>query len=298
MVRWPRPTRRRAIVSFAVPATLIGVAFLGVNVAQNGSPFLTSYVRLQQYMQDVNYRNMGWSAEAPPVPISLYILPNMNLGQALAKTTVALVRLVFDLFGSPLLIVLVGLAWATKSARLPRLAVLGFVAMHFFMFDSGIDSFGPVHYFEMSLPLLLLCGIGFGQLAAIARDRRPALPRSWPFAVVVSVVAVSLVGFVPVRLRTLEVIAANVNAPANAVRDAGISNAVIFTGRPFINQQCSPPTRHFVFFRPNNDPALKNDVLWVNDLGWEQDRELMRYFEGRTGYVMVWESCRLEFRKL
>jgi hypothetical protein len=298
MLRWPVLTRRRAIVSFAAPAALMAAAFLGVNASQNGSPFLTSYVRLQQYMGEVNYQNVGWRVEAPPVSIGTYILPHADFGTALAKSSIALMRLVFDLFGSPLVILLAALSWGTRSARLPALAAVGFVAVHFFLHDSGVDSFGPVHYFELSLPVLLLCAVGFGRLATLARDIRPDLPPSWPMAVMVSVVIVSLVGFAPVRLATLSVVAANVNGPVEALRDAGISHAVIFTAVPFVSQQCIDPARHFVFFRPNNDPELKNDILWVNDLGRERDHELMRYFPGRAAYVMTWESCKPRFQRL
>ena len=297
-IRWPVAVRRRAVVSFAVPAGLMALAFLYVNVAQNESPLLPSYVRMQQFMREVNYRNVGATGEVAPGAVGRYILPNAQVGEALAKTTVALVRLAFDLFGSPWLILLAGFAWAAKSARLAWLSALSFVGVHFFINDSGIDTFGPVHYFELSLPLLLLSGVGLARLTVITRTVWPNLPRSWPMAAVVAVVLVSLAGFVPVRLAAIKVIADSVNSPANAVKAAGISNAIVFTPGRFITQQCIAPTRHFVFMRPNNDPALKNDVLWVNDLGLNQDLELMRHFPGRQGYVLEWVRCHPQLRRL
>ncbi|HEY3381647.1 MAG TPA: glycosyltransferase family 39 protein [Vicinamibacterales bacterium] len=298
LTRWPANTRRVALLSFAAPTLVMAALFLGVNVAQNGSPFVASYARLQDYMREVNYRNVGWSPQSPPLALRDYILPNREVGRALAATTVALVRLVFDLFGSPLCVVLVGLAWAVRSARLAWLSALSYVLVHFFLSEAGIDSYGPVHFYEMSLPLLLLCGIGFARLVVLVGEWRPAAPASWPLAIVASLVLVSLVGFAPVRLDALKRIASNVNAPADAVREARISNAVIFTTGFFAPQECITPTRHFVLFRPNNDPDLKNDVLWVNHLGWEQDHQLMRYFPDRVGYLLTWSGCRAQLMKL
>jgi hypothetical protein len=114
-----------------------------------------------------------------------------------------------------------------------------------------------------------------------------------------ALIVVSLVGFVPVRLITLEVIASNVNAPEDALKAAGISHAVIFTAGLFVDQQCIAPTRHFVYFHPNNDPRLRNDILWANHLDWQDDIELMKkWFPDRNGYVMKWEGCRPRFQHL
>jgi hypothetical protein len=292
--------RVRAIASFVVPAGLLAAVFFGVNAAQNGSPLISSYARMQAYMREVNYVNVGWSAEHPPGSVSAFMLPNGQLEKALATTTIALVRVAFDLFGSPLAVVLVALAWGMSGARLAWWSTLSFTALHFFVGESGVDTFGPVHFYEMSLPLLLLAGSGAAWLAHPARG--PEGPRDpWSVgaaAVVASLVVVSLAGFVPVRLGAVKRIADNINMPADAVHRARITNAVVFTAGLFTPQECMAPTRHFAYFRPNNDPALRNDILWVNHLGWEVDHQLMRYFPGRTGYLLQWDGCRAKLTRL
>jgi hypothetical protein len=46
---------------------------------------------------------------------------------------------------------------------------------------------------------------------------------------------------------------------------------------------------------PVNDPDLQADILWVNDIGPEENRHLLREFPGRNGYVMRWsEECEVE----
>ncbi len=298
VVRQQPAARRRAIVAFAAPALAMAAVFFAVNAAQNGSPLVTSYQRMQQYMREVNFRNVGWSAAAPPVSLAESILGNGDWELSLARTTIGLVRLVYDLFGSPLLLVLVALAWAARPARIIWLSALCFVVVHFGLSDSGVDTFGPVHFYELAWPLIVLAGVGFGRLASLAREWRPARSDSWALPVVASLVVVSLAGFVPVRLHALEIIASNVNAPEDALKARGISHAVVFTAGIFVDQQCIAPTRHFVFFRPNNDPFLRNDILWANHLGWQEDLGLMKSFPGRTGYRMVWEKCRPRFMHL
>lgn len=288
----PGRLRLRALLAFAVPAVVMASVFFAVNTAQNGSPLVSSYARMQQYMREVNYENVGWSAEHPPDSLGSFMLPNRHVSKALAATSVAVVRLVFDLFGSPLAVALVALAWSAARSRLAWGMALGFVAVHFFMGESGVDTFGPVHYYEMALPLLLLAAVG----AAKASDHLGR--RMTAGALVASLVIVSLAGFVPVRLGTLKRIADNANMPADAIRRARISNAVIFTTGLFTPQACIAPTHHFGYFRPNNDPGLTNDILWVNHLGWEVDHQLMRYFPGRAGYLLQWDGCRAKLTRL
>jgi hypothetical protein len=110
------------------------------------------------------------------------------------------------------------------------------------------------------------------------------LPPAWMAALVL----VALAGYVPVRFGAIARMADNINMPGEAVSRAGLHKAVVFTLEPFAPNCRSAPTRHFVFFWPNNDPDLANDVLWANHLSVEQDQQLMKEFPERRGYVMVW----------
>jgi hypothetical protein len=290
--------RNTALLSFAVPAVLLAVVFFGVNRAQNGSVLVTAYARMQEYMRAVNYEHVGWSAKEPPIAMRDYVLGTGGLPTAIARTTVALVRLAFDLFGSPMAVVLVLLAWAVPSLRILWWSALSYILVHFYLADSGIDSFGPVHYYEMALPVLVLAGAGTSRLAHLSTTWRPSVARAWPVVVPAALVAVSLAGFVPVRMAALRRIASNVNAPAEAVRKARLSNVIVFTAGAFVPQACIAPTRHFVWFRPNNDPGLRNDILWANHLGWEEDKQLLPHFPGRTGYLLMWKGCRPELMRI
>ena len=73
--------------------------------------------------------------------------------------------------------------------------------------------------------------------------------------------------YLPNRVGAVAKIAANINIPRDAAREANLHHAVVFAPYPYAPPCLSYPARHFVFYRPNNDPDLKNDVLWVNTLG-------------------------------
>lgn len=279
-----RPLRGRQLIvsaaAFLAPALLMGGLFLAVNKVQNGSFTTTSYQRMHAYMKENGYRFSGWQNEAQV---------NASLRRAIAAVPVqagiVFLRLNCDLFGWPSAFVFAFFAGLRRRAGLLWLSLLTFVLVHLLVlpFDSGIDSFGPVHYAEAAWPIVLLTVLGL----RAASGCQPA-PQSFPLSLVFALVLVAWFGFVPVRFGTLARIAASINLPRETVRRAGIHHAVIFAPRPFVQECASAPTKHFLFWWPNNDPDLTNDVLWANHINVEQDRRLMEHFPGRSGYVMAW----------
>ncbi|NJR20098.1 MAG: hypothetical protein HC777_00355 [Hyphomonadaceae bacterium] len=98
---------------------------------------------------------------------------------------------------------------------------------------------------------------------------------------------------------TVHRLADNIRMPWTALAEAEIDRAVIFAPDPFVIYCRSAPTRGWVFVRPNNDPELHNDLLWVNHLTLERDRQLMDRFADRPAYVMVWDrDCRVVYLPL
>jgi len=157
-----------------------------------------------------------------------------------------------------------------------------------------------VHYFESAWPFLLLTVLGLHVFQNLVSSLSPqqseylsmrgltahsiaALPRCALLALIVT----SLVSYVPVRLSLLQRLSANINAPRELLASSDIHNAIIFAPRPFLFQKSLWPANHFVYFRPNSDPDLQDDILWVNHLSIEQDKKLMELFPERDGYVMV-----------
>lgn len=307
-----RSLRGRALAvcltAFLLSAALMGSVFLAVNKVQNGSCTTASYQRYLSYMKENGYRFSGWEhLQAHELAI---FRTDFSVPTVLANAGIALFRLNFDLFGWPCSFLFALLAGVRRFAAVLWASLLCFFCVHLYAFDSGIDSFGPVHYFETAWPVLLLTVLGL-RVACETPQRQPADPTNTergspyvppafvPAALVAALVLVTLCGYVPVRFRALAQIADAINTPQEALKKAGLHRAVIFAPRPYVDLCRSWPNEHFVNWRPNNDPDLRNDILWVNHVSVEQDRRLMKYLLGRRAFVMQWvRGCRVEFLPL
>jgi hypothetical protein len=289
-----RGARRRLAAAFAIPAVLLAALFLWVNREQSGDPFKPAYVRTVEYAKENGLRFSAWEGHPSRVPDGA---PDLKLGAPVERLRVqasALVRLNFSLLGWPCSLLLVLLAWH-RRAWLPWSIAGSFVLLHLPLKYSGIDLFGPVHYFELALPLLVLTGVGAGALDSLrvtGRGRRRRLPSSG--ALVAALVLTAACGYTAVRLHAVREIAVATRTPWRVVEEAGIDRAVVFVRRPFVSYRClTYPSRGWVNSRPNNDPELENDILWVNDLGLDENGAFLERFPDRTGYMSLWlRECR------
>ncbi|MCZ6782286.1 MAG: hypothetical protein O7G30_03165 [Proteobacteria bacterium] len=275
------PTSRRstAIASFVLPSIVMAALFLAANTVQNGSAFQTAYDAAQNYEEANGFRFAGL------VPGE--VLPNFDFSnprKALENTALGLLRLNCALFGWPLGLALVFLALRVRGAGIFWAMAAGFLVTHFFVLTPGIDTFGPVYYTELGWPALALSIAGFKKLGA--RSEGGAERAAVLLAVLIAITSLC---YIPVRFGALHKISENINLPFDALKKSGVSNAVVFYIRPWTVQRLISPTRHFVFWRPNNDPDLENDVLWVNHLSVKHDKRLMGHFPDRKGYLMLWD---------
>jgi hypothetical protein len=291
--RLPSPSRLRAALSFLLPTAFLAALFLGSLWVQNGSPWRTGYVRYSEYLGENDFRFSTFSRH------DLTAVPGFDFsepGSALTRTTLGLFRLSADLFGWPVVLGLLALAWARKrSGPLCWMAGCDLLLM-LFQRDWGIDTFGPMHAFELALPILALTVIGFAELDQRLTNRRsgPSRSRRWQRPLLApglfgALIMTAWLGFVPVRLEAVRQIAAHVNVALRAPEREGIHSAVIFAPLPFA-PRCTSVPGHFVVFRPVNDPDLGNDILWVNHLNIPADRRLLETLPGRIGYVARWTS--------
>jgi hypothetical protein len=292
--RLRRPERLRAGVAFLIPAALLASLFLGSIWAQNGSPWRSGYARSAQYVAENGFRFTTFTQHDFNAVAGFDF---SDVGGAIARTALGMFRLNSDLFGWPSSLALILLALPTFSAG----ALLWWMAASFllpmmFQSDWGIDTFGPVHAFELALPILVLTIVGARNLDAwLVRTRsKDVEPTRWPWpalspSLLGAFIATAWLGFVPVRLDAVRRIAEHLNTALQAPELAGIHQAVIFAPWPFA-PRCNGVPAHFVFFRPVNDPDLHNDILWVNNLDVEQDRRFLQSLSGRTGYGMIWTS--------
>lgn len=288
-------SRLARLAAMALPGAIMAGLFLLVNQIQNGSPFYLSYQRILEYAKENGYR---FSDLRPDLFSGVMNFIVDDFGWSLSNTAIALFRLNADLFGWPLSLLFVFFAGWRNRAWLPWASFACFLAAHFFVSDSGIDSFGPVHYFETSLPLIVLTVMGLANLTergGAAAGEGGAIRRRFPLALAAALVAVTLGGSFQVRARALARIADDINKPFETMAASGQKDVVVFLRRPFTVQCVSAPTRHFVYWIPLNDPDMQNPVLWANHITVEDDRRLMERFPGRKGFLLLWRrECALE----
>ena len=245
---------------------------------QNGSPFAVAYNRLLAYTAANDYRFAAFGRETSAETGNFRF---DGLRPALAEyrsrglpPESGALRLAFVV--SPR-----RGAVGAAGAALPGWSVGVFAATHLFVSDPGIDTFGPVHYHELALPLVVLSALGARRLAAVGRRLRDSSAAPRPRGRARSGLRSSrrrdrlLAGRAP-RARP----ASRPTSTCRATPSRRPASTVPWSSRrvPFAPPCRSEPTGHFVFFRPNNDPDLRNPVLWVNHLTLAEDRELMARF--------------------
>ncbi|MEZ4426454.1 MAG: LamG-like jellyroll fold domain-containing protein [Nannocystaceae bacterium] len=288
-----------AALACAIPASLLGAAFFAVNKAQNGA-----YTKIS-YQAELAYRQVR--AYKPKQVGDAQVVHNFRFDSAARVIDIqsnAVQRLNAALLGWPASSLLAApLAGLRGLAGLLVASTLGFFAVHLFLADVGVDSFAPVHFFEVGLPLLLLVVIGLARLdgwvqAAYARRQRArarwlwARPDALVGALTVALLGVAAITYTPRRAEALGVLARATALPEKRARELGIHNAAIFVSGKFVQDCAAYPHHNYVFWPPSNDPALSRDLLWFNHMTIAKDRaHVDAYFRDRTGYLMIWDGC-------
>ncbi|WP_163865384.1 ArnT family glycosyltransferase [Myxococcus eversor] len=276
--------RWRHALSFVVVAIPLAGLFLLANRETTGSPWMTGYHAGVRYAQENAYRFVSFGPSQVRGDDFFYFFTDHSSVLAGGRMVLALFRLNLDSFGWPLGFILVFLARGAP-ARWLAATVLAFCLAHLPVADPGVDTFGPVHYSELMLPLVLLSTGGLKTLWHTARRWEAAA--FVPF-LLVGLVAVCATMYLPPRIYTLRKLTTDVRRPRLAVERRVPDDSVVFVRPGFAPPCTSAPANHFVFFRPNNSPDLDDRVLWVNHISVERDRQFMsKVYPRRTGFMLV-----------
>ncbi len=279
--------RWRVVVAFAIPCVLLGGLFLEVNVLQNGSATRSAYSAALDYARDNDFRFTHFDEDTT---LSVPLDPT-RLKIGIANAGVALFRLNGAMFGWPISFLLVPLAWRAKQSGVLWTGIAAFMLFHLTMLNVGIDSFGPVHYLELTWPTILLSSIGVTRLTEHLAARPAAGGIDWacaPAILVLVLVGLGLTCYVPPRFGALRSMTTVINRALRTPENYGLSNAIVFAPR-FLTRNCElPAPQSFVQWRPNPDPSLEDNILWVNHITIDDDRRLMRHFPDRQGFVFGW----------
>lgn len=289
---WDRRRSRaplRDLLAFAVPAAAAAALFLWINAAQTGHPLRTPYQAYLSYttgsLDDAERREMDY----------------ISVVHSIATTAAAFFRLNFATFGWPCswLFVFFG-AGGGPYRRVLLATVISFFASNLLTVHVGIDTYAPMHFIEIGLPLVLLTVLGLarttGWAAALGRhlSAAGAAPRWSPAAVPAMVAAastaVALFFYVPYQAMVVWR-SANLEKLSRGGLEQTTTPAVVFVVLPYSQNGCywSRPL-HWVRSPPINPPDLEADHLWLIHLDLDRDRELMaRRFPGRHGYLLRWK---------
>lgn len=288
--------RARALTAFAVPSVVFALLFLWVNIEQTGSPWRPAYVAFLDYAKANAFRFSGLTAGRE------YDAPNMRFSAAMFSVLVlSMFRFNFALFGWPTSFLFVPFAVGRRRTGVVWASMFLFAALHLPLKDGGIDSFGPVHFTEMALPVVILSAVGLGRLQGWVRRQAPGLG-ALPVAALLGLLLASCLLYSPYRLRTLSELGKMTRRPTEAVEALPPGRKLVFIPFPFA-RACLPgrpvTSRHFVHWWPVNDPDFRNDVLWANHLDVATDRLLATQFPAHEALVARWtDDCGLDLLHL
>lgn len=278
---------------FVLPAVVFAALFLGVNAAQTGDPLQPAYQAFHDYASENGYRFSGTS---PNPEREVANLRFDDLERQAATLGLGLFRFNIAAFGWPLSLAFVLVAAGRRDWTL-WLSAGGYLLTRAFLHDPGVDTYGPVHFYELLWPLIGLSAIGLTQLrkwcSGLDDGARPWL-RQWPKAAVISCTFLAATCYLPYRLATVGELATAANLPMRAATQQTDTSSVVFASRPFANPCATKPARSFALWRPTNPPDLKSQLLWVNHISVKDDRRLMKYFPDREGWILLWtDDCKL-----
>jgi hypothetical protein len=299
-----RATFERAAL-FAIPALVLAALFLTVNATQTGDPLTPAYQAFHDYATQNGYRFSGTKPD-PNRDVANLQFTQTNRQAAVFGT--GLFRFNIAALGWPVSLVFVLVAGWRKNWPIWT-AAIGYLATRILLHDAGVDTYGPVHFYELMWPLLGLSAFGidrltrWGELLDDNRQAEPSTPSSppldnyfgqWPLFAVGACIFLMTTCYLPYRLSAVQSVANAARLPVRAAETQTEGRAVIFSPRPFAHPCTSKPARSFVLWRPPNRPTFDDRVVWANHVTVEDDRRLMSYFPERQGWIMFWtDECKL-----
>lgn len=284
---WRQSARWRHWGAVALVGAPLAALFLAANDAMHGSPFSTGYHAAARYAEDNGFRFNFIKAKDVAGDTWWYFFTERDPLDIAARYAFAALRLAIDGMGWPVGLLPLLLARG-PVVRWLGAGTVGFCLLHLAVRDSGIDSFGPVHFTELMLVVVVLGTSAFRTLWAWTTQR--GLDAVAP-ATALALTLTAWTTQVPTRLHTLALIAMDVRAPREAAEEAP-GRAVIFSP-PRLGISChARPARNYVFFRPNSDPDQRDRLLWVNHLSLERDRQFVERVNHGPGFLLTrGEGC-------
>lgn len=203
---------------------------------------------------------------------------------AVSNLAVSMVRLNSFLFGFPVSLLLAAVPFAFRMTTGDRLAagIVGSLsAAYLFYWAPGVSDLGPVYYYEMLVPLVLLSARGAALSHGWLSKRLPAYGGGVPVFITISFV-LSLLTFVPERLVHIRRLAEQVREPYVLLKTADVTNALVMV--------ISTPSKGWVFNYRHPHPSLNEDVILCSYADRTSNLAVFDAFPDRERYVIWYEK--------
>jgi hypothetical protein len=202
---------------------------------------------------------------------------------------VSLTRLNVILFGFPISLIFIFLFLFSKKEFGDRLSfgVLGSVsAAYLFFYTPGVSDLGPVYYYELLIPLLLLSARGVLFLHEKCSAHFEQGKRFIPAFLLVSCLA-ALGTTIPERISHVARLTDQIRQPYTTVQSSGVHHALVMI-QPFVRAG-------WVFGYRNPSPQFTDDIVYCQYADSISNHDVVQYFHDRAPYVLKYDSTASQF---
>jgi 4-amino-4-deoxy-L-arabinose transferase-like glycosyltransferase len=202
---------------------------------------------------------------------------------------VSLTRLNTILFGFPISLVFVFLFIFSKKKFGDRLSfgILASVSAAYLLFYTpGVSDLGPVYYYELLIPLLLLSARGLLFLHEKCSAYTDRGKRFIPAFLLVSCLA-ALGTTIPERISHVARLTNQIREPYTIVQSAGVHHALVMI----------QPYNHpgWVFGYRNPSPKFTDDIVYCQYADSVSNHDVVHYFHDRVPYTLKYDSIASHF---
>lgn len=197
-------------------------------------------------------------------------------------------RLNVSLFGFPISLLFVVIQFFySKDSRDYFLfgIILCFSLAYFFYYSPGVSDLGPVYYYELIIPLIILTSRGIiSSIKLISRFCIEA--RSFVLIFLIFSITFAWVTYVPEKVIHIINLTKQIREPYEFIHSKNIHNAVVM-----INEI---PKKGWVFGFCNSSPELDDDVIYCKLADRTSNLALIKYFNKRNFYILNYNQ---QFKK-
>ncbi len=168
-----------------------------------------------------------------------------------------------------------------KGDKLCSVIILSFAAAYLFWWFTGVSDTGPVYYYDLLIPIVILSSRGIVFLHHKIKQWFPGKKNFVPVFLSLSILF-SIITFYPERVVFFRKLTSKINEPYKKIEKMGINNAVVFIKN-------LPRVGNIGGYRMNS-PDLKDDIIYCHLLIGPLNARVVRHFPGRAYYILTFNE--------